>query len=365
MTAAPARPCRAPDPAAAPLIDWGEFRDFLQEIGRDRGPLVVTLFPPEQGPCLHIPCSAEPLPTAQITQTLQAKAEHRLALALGLVLNHPLPKPADWGSKPEHLNPKGVARAWGASDAHISHAIGIWAECDGGLALEAQQALPQLAGLPEPSLRVWSGGKSLHLYWLLEAGEVLPPEQFRELQRRLAALLAEAAPDAKPDTGIHNPARLMRAPGGLHPKTGERCKIHSRTGQRFTVAELLEMLPEPERPAAAPAPAPAPLPDAIPLAQLLPRELERLVESGVGETGGPHGGRSNTAHALAAVAVPIPAAAAAAGLRVDGTPETLVLQFAARCSPPLPEREALACLRSAEGQPRTLDRGWPERLRFH
>jgi len=363
MTAAPARPCRAPEPAAAPLIDWVEFRDFLQEIGRDRGPLVVALFPPEPGPCLHQPCSADHLPTALIEQNLQAKAVHRLAL--GLVLNHPLPKPADWGSKPEHLNDKGKPRAWGASDDHTSHAIGIWAECDGGLALEAQQALPQLAGLPEPSLRVWSGGKSLHLYWLLEAGEVLQPEQFRALQKRLAARLEEIAPDAKPDKGIHNPARVMRCPGGLHPKTGERCKIHSRTGKRFSVAELLTMLPEPERPAAAPAATPASLPDAIPLARLLPREFECLVETGVAETGGRHGGRNNTAHALAAVALPIPAAAATAGLRVDGTPEAVLLAFAARCSPPLPEREALACLRSAESQPRTLDPGWPERLRFH
>ncbi len=49
---------------------------------------------------------------------------------------------------------------------------------------------------------------------------------------------------------------------------------------------------------------------------------------------------------------------------MDGTPEQVVLAFAARCSPPFSEREALAKLRSAESKPRSTDPGWPERLRF-
>lgn len=353
MTAAPARPCPAPTAATSPLIDWGEFRTFLQEIGRDRGPLVLALFPPDASrPCVHVRASNTNLPTDWIEKRVLRQPE----LALGLVLNHPLPQPSDWGSKPDHLNARGKPRVWGASDAHVSHAIGIWAECDGGLPLEAQQALPQLAGLPEPSLRVWSGSKSLHLYWLLEAGEQLPPERFRHLQKRLAARLAEVAPDARVDTGLWNPCRVMRCPGGLHPTTGGRCKIHSRTGQRFTVAELLAMLPEPEQPAPAPPLAAAPLPDAIPLARLLPRDLETLAERGA-----PEGSRNGEAFRLAAGALAVAAAAAADDLRAEGSAEALVLQFAARCSPPLPEREALACLRSAEREPRGVDPGWPAR----
>jgi predicted P-loop ATPase len=339
-------------------INWREFQQFLHAIGRDRGPLVVSLFPRDPSkPCIHVPCDAAAIPRQWIEERQQLQPE----LALGLVLNHPLDKPADWGSQPQHLNRAGKVRAWGASNDHISHGIGIWAECDGGLPLEAQQALPGLAGLLEPSLAVWSGSKSLHLYWLLEPGEVLEPGTFKAMQQRLAARLTEVAPEAKPDTSISNAARLMRAPGGLHPKTGRRCHIHTNKAQRFTVATLLEMLPEPE-----PAPAPAPaaqapgLDDAVPLAELLPRDLERLAAQGA-----PEGSRNADAFRLAAGALAVADAAAAAGLRVDGTPEAVLLAFAARCSPPLAEREALTCLRSAESQPRSTDPGWPERLRWH
>jgi hypothetical protein len=275
-----------------------------------------------------------------------------------LVINHPLPAPSDWGSKPEHLNGAKKVKAYGAKDAHISHAVGIFSECDGGLALEAQQALPRLAGLPEPSLANWTGSKSLHMYWLLEPGEVLDPATFRELQKRLAARLAEVAPDAKPDNCIHNPARLMRAPGGYHPATGKPCTIQSDTGERFTVAQLLELLPEPPKTVEQRSTAPA-HGDAVPLVELLPRNLNQLAAQGA-----PEGSRNSDAFTIAASAVAIADAAAAAGLRVDGTPEDLVLEFAARCSPPMDQREALGRLQSAESQSRTTDPGWPDRLRF-
>lgn len=366
-TAPPCRPRRALRQALAEGdaeimaagTDWAGFRDFLEETGRADGPLVIALFPPDASrPCVHVRATAATIPTDWIDKRLHQQPD----LALGLVMNHPLPKPADWGSKPEHLNGAGKPRAWGASDAHVSHAIGIWAECDGGLAVEAQQALPQLAGLPEPSLRVWSGSRSLHLYWLLQAGEDLAPAAFKGLQQRLAARLAEVAPDAKPDRAICNAARLMRAPGGVHPRTGHRCVIHSRTGRRFTAAELLEMLPEPPAPAAAapaPAPAAAGLGEPVPLHELLPRDLLQSWQEGA-----PEGQRNSTAFALAAALVAVHDAAGAAGLPTDGTPEDALLQFASRCRPPLPNQEVRGIFRSACSAPRTTDPGWPERLRW-
>jgi CRISPR-associated protein Cmr3 len=149
----------------------------------------------------------------------------------------------------------------------------------------------------------------------------------------------------------------------MHPgnQVGALVRIIHESGKRYDPEEIAACLPEPE-----PAPAPAPaapasgLADAVPLAQLLPRDLERLAEQGA-----PEGSRNADAFRLAAVAVAVAAAATAAGLRVDGTPEAVLLAFAARCSPPLADREALACLQSAEEQPRSVDPGWPERLRFH
>lgn len=336
-------------------IDWGELQRFLQAIGRDRGPLVLSLFPPDPSkPCIHVPCDAEAMPKQWIEQRQQRQPE----LALGLVMNHPLDKPADWGSKPEHLNRAGKVRAWGATKGHISHAVGIWAECDGGLPLEAQQALPELACLPEPSLAVWSGSKSLHLYWLLAPGEVLAPATFEALQRRLAQRLAEVAPEARPDCSISNVNRVMRAPGGTHPKTGNRCRIHNASEQRFTVAQLQELLPEPEQAAAPAAPAPGPA-DAVPVAQLLPRDQLRAWEQGVSE-----GQRNSTAFSLACQLLALHEAAAATGLATSGNPEDALLEFASRCTPPLPEQEVVSTFRSACSAPRTTDPGWPERLRF-
>jgi hypothetical protein len=349
------------------LIDWQELKRFLQAICRSAGPLVLALFPPDPTkPCIHFPCDAEAMPW----QKIEAKQRKEPELALGLVMNHALQRPADWGSKPEHLNKFGNPKAWGASDKHISQAIGIWGECDGGLSIQEQQALPGAAGLPEPTLTVWTGNKSLHMYWLLEPGELLEPGQFRELQQRLAEALANASPTAGADRSIHNPARLMRVPGGIHPATGNRCSIHGGSGQRLSVAALLAMLPARE-------PAPCPLPglqqqarlqEAYGLHELLPRELERLAlegaDKGGADKGGDHG-RNNGAFKLAAAAFAIAPAAAAAGLRVDGTPESLVLDFATRCRPPLEEREAMACIESARGRNPIPDPGWPERLRFH
>jgi hypothetical protein len=260
-------------PEVSKAIDWAQFDRFLQAIGRSSGPLVVALFPPDPSkPCIHFSCDAEAIPRQRIEQKQRQQPE----LALGLVLNHPLAQPADWGSKPEHINTAGKVKAWGATKTHISHAIGIWAECDGGLPLEAQEALPAMAGLDQPSLSNWSGSKSLHQYWLLQPGEVLAPSTFEALQQRLVARLAEVAPDAKPDDSIKNANRVMRAPGGIHPKTGKPCHIHSSNGKRYTVAELLEMLPAPE---------PAPQQPKAATRQAAPdrprsyEELERLVSS--------------------------------------------------------------------------------------
>ena len=121
--------------------------------------------------------------------------------------------------------------------------------------------------------------------------------------------------------------------------------------------------------AAAPAVKPAPAPHrgepamgtgAIPLQQLLSRELEDLAIHGCHE-----GDRDDTCFRLAAGALAVVEGVRADGrLSIDGTVERLILDFAARCSPPFPEAEALKCLSSAESQPRTPDPGLADRIAF-
>jgi len=214
---------------------------FTALINRGNERLVLAVFPPDANrPCIHLPGDLGDAHRREVELTLQRHPEH----SLGMVMNPALPEPAGWGSRPEEQRKDGSAKTWGASNSHIRGGIGAWSECDGGLSLEEQEQLPERAGLPRPSLAVWSGSKSLHMYWLLRDGEeLLEPERFRSLQRRLAAAIEAAAPAAKPDKGIHNPSRLMRVPGGIHPKTGERCRIHDTAGPRYSIEELELLVP--------------------------------------------------------------------------------------------------------------------------
>jgi hypothetical protein len=209
-------------PKETAFVDWAEFERFLVLLGRGDvdNKIVISVFPADPGkPNIHIPCLAGSIPKPRI-QALLARGQ---GLSLGLVINPALPQPGDWGEKPEHFNPYGERRAWGASNAHIAGARWIWYEADGGLSHEKQLAAIHRAGLPEPDLIVDTGGKSLHCYWRLD--EQITPDQFRDFQQRLQQGIDAKTPEMGGDPSIHNPCRVMRAPGGLHPATGRRCTI--------------------------------------------------------------------------------------------------------------------------------------------
>jgi len=221
-------------------VDWEEVRRFVRLIHREgEERLVLAVFPPEEGPCIHLAGTLDAAHRAEVERTLRRHPSH----ALGLVVNPALPQPDGWGSQPDQQRKDGSPKVWGASNAHIGGAVGIWGECDGGLSIEEQEKLPELAGLPEPTLTVWSGGKSLHQYWLAREGERLPVEAFRPMQRMVVAAIDKTRPEAGADGVVSNPARVMRIPGGLHPKTGNRCRIHSSSGPRYGGGELLVRMP--------------------------------------------------------------------------------------------------------------------------
>jgi hypothetical protein len=240
----------------------------------------------------------------------------------------------------------------GDTDAEITDCTALFCEWDDRPADWQKTAWMEL-GLPEPTMQVATGGKSIHSYWVLR--EPLAPDQWRELQRRLLD-------HAKADRSCKNPSRVMRLPGCwyMHFKDqpGEMVRIINEGGSRYSAAVIEDCLPAlpPSRPAPAPQLQSS---EGVHLRELLPRDLEQLAKQGAQE-----GSRNEDCFRLAASAVAIAKAAAAAGLRVVGTPETVVLGFAASCSPPLPEREALSCLQSAGSKNPSPDPGWPERLRY-
>jgi len=243
----------------------------------------------------------------------------------------------------------------GDKDQEITACRALFCEWD-DRPLEWQIQAWQELGLPEPTMQVSTGGKSIHNYWVLR--EPLPPERWRDLQRRLLE-------HADADRSLKNPSRVMRLPGCwyMQPNNqpGELVQIVHESGQSYSAAELEACLPELPGPQPTPAPASRGLvqEQGVPLTQLLPRDLEQLAEQGAQE-----GSRNDNCFRLAAGALAIAEAATAAGLKTDGTPEQVLLAFASRCSPPLPEQEALAVLRSADSESRSPDPGWPERLRW-
>jgi hypothetical protein len=183
------------------LIDWSEVDRFLQLLGRSADSVDALLFPPKEGPG-----SDKGAKKLKLDKAGRKSVEQFLAM--------PLYRFHSLGIRP---NPGG------AKAAEITAGIALWFEADGGLPLEAQEALPELIGLPEPTFSVWSGNRSLHLYWCATEGGSLSPQAWRKAQERLIAAVEEVAPEAGVDNQIKDPGRIMRAPGSIHPATGERC----------------------------------------------------------------------------------------------------------------------------------------------
>ena len=310
---------------AAP--DFAQVRTFLRILGKPPGTVRLRAFLPNGHPGKAADSGRKQLARRGIVEQWQAEGR-------GVYI---------------------VVNDGGDTDADITACRAFFCEWDNQpkpWQLNAWQAL----GLPEPTLQVDTGGKSIHSYWVLSAP--ITPQHWRIIQTRLLD-------HADADRTLKNPSRVMRLPGAHYVNAdgtlGDLTRIVGGSEALYTVDQIEAALPPPPPPEPAPTPTnPPPAADFIPLADLLPRDLSQLATSGTGE-----GGRNAEAFRLAAAALAIADAATAAGLRITGTPESLVCDFAARCSPALPEREALACLRSAATGPRTPDPGWPERLRYH
>ena len=237
-----------------PIVDWTELSRFLTAQGRNAhdSPLVFVLYPRDVSlPCIHYACTAGSIPKRKIENMLRKKQD----LSLGLVINPPSVRPNDWGGDPSHFSGKSEQekqrrcrewargsgryehacppKAWGAKSEHINHAYSIWFECDGGFSLQEQEALACKAGLPEPSLTVWSGGKSLHCYFFLT--EPISKEKFKELMERLCLTINATAPEAGADGSLKNANRVMRVPGSLHASTKERCRIYKQSRTQYSL----------------------------------------------------------------------------------------------------------------------------------
>jgi len=204
-----------------PLIIWSETLRFLELLGRTPETVNALVFPPKEGP------GSDKKAAFKIKLDEAGRQEAERLLSMPLYKFHSL------GIRP---NPGG------SKAAEITEGRALFFETDGGLSIEAQEALPELLGLPPATVTVWTGGKSLHQYWAASEGEGLSPEAWKKAQSRLIAAVAAVSEEAGVDGCIRNLDRVMRAPGGLHP-SGGRASIHSESGNRYDLAALVEMLP--------------------------------------------------------------------------------------------------------------------------
>ena len=92
-------------------------------------------------------------------------------------------------------------------------------------------------GLPEPTLQVDTGGKSIHSYWVFDESVVV--EDWRPLQTDLLEF-------ADADRSLKNPSRVMRLAGAWH-SSGNQSVIVSNSGKRYTYDDLRAIVPTPEK----------------------------------------------------------------------------------------------------------------------
>lgn len=196
------------------------------------------------------------------------------------------------GVRLEQLQQAGYRLYWlpngGPNDADVKECSYLFVEWD-AQPMEWQIGAWQALGLPEPTVLLATGGKSIHAYWRL--AEAIEPVRWRPLIQRLIAY-------CQSDHTCKNPSRLMRLAGssyihktddlgpdgqsiggtlGPHPAR----MIRHSPAAIYSAAVFEERLPE--LPKAEPvAPAPAPAAPSRSTAADQPRtyeELERLVSS--------------------------------------------------------------------------------------
>jgi putative DNA primase/helicase len=126
----------------------------------------------------------------------------------------------------------------GDKDADITTCRAFFCEWD-NRPVEWQLTAWQELGLPEPTMQVSTGGKSIHNYWVLS--DAITTEHWKLIQTRLLNY-------ADADRSTKNLARVMRLPGTYHAgadgSLGEMCKIVGFTGTRYKVFDIEATLPD-------------------------------------------------------------------------------------------------------------------------
>ena len=107
-----------------------------------------------------------------------------------------------------------VVNDGGDTDSEITSCRAFFCEWDDRPKEEQINAWKEL-GLPEPSLQIDTGNKSIHNYWVLK--KVIDPKTWKPIQERLLD-------HADADRALKNPSRVMRLAGTYHMKDNGKAR---------------------------------------------------------------------------------------------------------------------------------------------
>jgi hypothetical protein len=227
-----------------------------------------------------------------------------------------------------------VVNGGGHTDDKVTQCRAVFYEHD-NLDKEIQRNLWQSLGLPEPTLQIDTGGKSIHSYWVFS--ELITPQQWKELQTDLLEF-------ADADRSLKNPSRVMRLAGCYHsPSTSENiAEIIYNSGKNYTLEELRRIIPT-KKQESTPQPKLPLITGDVPLYQCLSKDDRALIDGGVSE-----GGRNANGAKLARNLIGTAARLNYLGHRFEGEPRSLFDDYCSRCSPPIDAKEADQIWKSAE-----------------
>ena len=238
-----------------------------------------------------------------------------------------------------------VVNGGGDKDADVTSCKAIFYEHD-DRPKEDQLPLWKSFGLPEPTLQIDTGGKSIHSYWVFD--NPIAVDLWRVLQTDLLNF-------SDADRSIKNPSRVMRLAGFKHQNTGEVASIVSKSGTRYFYDELRSLVPptpvvvkgskqKQKQDRKSPTPkATISSGAAIPIENCLAHSNQDLL-LGVSE-----GGRNDSGATLARDLIGTENYLNSIGTLYIGDARSLFNGFCTRCSPSLDDAEAQTIWASAEG----------------
>lgn len=201
------------------MIDWEQTTQHVQHLGIAPGdPLILALFPPK-GDSREIGCRyIEVDPDGAFRGRVEQELSRLSNYSLGFLLN-------PGGTRNEQIEwCRALVYEDDSPTTSRDYKLSQWERC----------------GLLQPSLQVWTGGKSVHNYWVLT--QPCTPDEFRRLQKLLFAHISACDPNAEVDTSLSKPAQLLRLAGGIHPSTGDSAVVLTATGERFELEQLESLL---------------------------------------------------------------------------------------------------------------------------